>query len=721
MTARVDGAPGVASPEVRVRPPTNGRAGGRTRARRRVRRVDPWIEVPAVAAGTVVLGAFVLVLVRAQSAFWLPIDAAHSLSEADYLRGDGVITYSHPPAFPALVVAWDVLVGRYDAVLAALCTAVACFGAALYALTRRWFDPLVAATAALVGTLLPVVAEAIGWGGAPSMLGNAAALGALAATDAWCRAPAGRREKPVGWLVGLLLGVTMAAHPFSFVVGVFLCGGRVLAEVVRRRTVAVGGWGPTSIVGWLTVLTATAPFVLVSETYYTRVRQPGSTTIGWPELRPLTSLVSWSTREGLVFLLLTIAGFAVPVVTRVWSLRVVSSLLVVVVVGLPVVVHGDADYQSRALYFAPALVALVVALGFRPATDLVARLLSRSRRASELTLAVVTVAFVVLFGFDQRLATAVSYYERIDRADLSLLEDLGAGDGVVAASHAGHEYAVGMHWLVNGVARRPALSPSAPWYSTSPSEIRDGRAMQQLFSGQVGVEDGAVQVAAWGAGSTYGLTISVRVDDFYFPIAHLDPNRTELPVAVRDASATVTADTVTLTLSDPGVVGAVTITATLRDGVAALEAHMTDGSVGDWHLVFTPPRGLPWRPLRRSAHVVELDQAVRGRSLTTLLRTRPSGATGAPVVRAYGEGLPVDVDARRTTAVAFGFDVRGDVAAHDAVTSFDERALLERYGISQVVVWLDSGTRERFARPCFQVAGESDRLVVLDVGPDCGA
>lgn len=73
------------------------------------------------------------------------------------------LSFVHPPAFPALVVAADAVVPRYDAVLVAMAASLAAFGAACYCLYRQWCRRGAAAVGALVAVLLPIQAEIIGW------------------------------------------------------------------------------------------------------------------------------------------------------------------------------------------------------------------------------------------------------------------------------------------------------------------------------------------------------------------------------------------------------------------------------------------------------------------------------------------------------------------------------------------------------------------------------
>src|SRR5262249_3292206 len=50
-------------------------------------------------------------------------------------------------------------------------------------------------------------------------------------------------------------------------------------------------------------------------------------------------------------------------------------------------------------------------------------------------------------------------------------------------------------WYVEGLAGRRAAGPTDPALSTIAREVREGDAMQRLFAGEAGVENGALQLA----------------------------------------------------------------------------------------------------------------------------------------------------------------------------------------------------------------------------------
>ena len=432
------------------------------RVSRRARREQRVQERTTVLLAVPVIAACVFALVSATHSLWLPPDAAHALSEADALRGIDVLGYSHPPGFPAIVAVLLTVFGRFDAALVAVSLAVALFAVATYVLLRLWFSRPASAIAALCAAAFPLLAEAVSWGGGPTLLGNACAVAAIAAAERWCRST-DRRHDRLAPVVGVLLGLTVLAHPFSFAVAAFVCAGRVVGEVFRRRAVRWRTLGPNAVLGWFVVVTATVPFWALSWSYYGVVDPPGAISVGAPMISTLRSFLSWSTRESPVFLAVAIAALFLPLFVRQWSLRLVVGLLDTAILGYVLFMRGDPSYQSRAFYFLPVLVGVLVALCFDPTVALIARLTARRR---ELVAAVVGTALVlatVVFGFSERLQAAVPYYQRLQPGDVAVIEHLAGGKGTVATSFFGQSYGAPTSWMVNGLAQRAASSPIAPF------------------------------------------------------------------------------------------------------------------------------------------------------------------------------------------------------------------------------------------------------------------
>ena len=189
-----------------------------------------------VASGAVVLVAVMVSAVRGITGFWLPLDASRYVAEVEWLRGEReLLPGIHPPAFPGLAWLFELVLDRWTAVLFAMVTAYVAFVIALYVLLRQWHRPAVAVAASSVAAVTPVLAEMLGWGGGANMLGMAASLFALAATEAWVRT----RRRP--WLVGVATGAAIASHPLSGMIAVFFVGARggwclVSSLLDRRRT-----------------------------------------------------------------------------------------------------------------------------------------------------------------------------------------------------------------------------------------------------------------------------------------------------------------------------------------------------------------------------------------------------------------------------------------------------------------------------------------------------
>lgn len=703
---------GVRSDAGTTRPTVTTGSGSRAVGVHRWR--SPLAEIGGVVVAAAGLAAVVVVAVRRRTDLYLPLDAAHYLAEAEQLAGrTDVLSFGHPPAFSALVVAADAVGSRYDAVLVAMAVSLAVFGAACYWLFRQWCRPGPSAVGALVAALLPIQAEILGWGGGANLVGLGLAVAAMAATEAWVRS-----HRAWGWVVGLLVGATFAAHPFALAVALFVCGGRVVVDIAGRRRVDLRSWAPNGVLGWISVAIASIPGVLVSWTYYTGVQEPGTVSLGAPTLRSLSDLLAWVGRENVAFLAAQVAALALPLFLRRRPPFAMTALISAVVLFVTVLVRADASYQSRVMYLLPVLVGAGVAIFGPVASKWFAAASGWSPSITGVVASVALVAVVAQLGFVARLKVALEYYGRIGLDDLPALESLEGSDGVVAASWFGQSYAEPTNWFANGVSRRVSWAPIGPWLSTFEEERQAGAALQRFFAGQVGLDNGTVQVAATGTASgSYALQIGIHARDFVFPVALLDQARTRLPFPIVSASARLDGQTIVLALGG-GDGERAELRVTIDAATVTMEGSVDASDAGSWHLVFSPPPGLPWSTQLLGGGAARSRQFVSGVDLEATMTLTAAERPG--ISRAYGPGQPVDFDALQAQAVSWQWlsSSRG-LPAPGPTTTFDEVSIAGSWDLTDIVVWRNTGISDRFEGPCYRRLAGSDDLVVFHMTKGC--
>ncbi|HEY4376111.1 MAG TPA: hypothetical protein VGM93_03095, partial [Acidimicrobiales bacterium] len=438
-------------------------------------------------------------IAHATSVF-LPPDAAHALGEADVLLGHGVLKFTHPPAFAVFVAAGRGLFGPVDGVLAAYLAGLALLWLGIYALLRQWLPPLPAVVGTMTGMALPLVAELVGWGGGAQLLGLGFGVATLAAFERWARTGRG------GPLVGVGLGLTALSHPFALLALLACLAVRWLAELWPARGASDSRpsrpSGPATWRGGILAGITAAPFVLAGAAYYGGVSSPGAVSLALPSLHPFFDLMSWATRENRLLLIACLGSLGTALFARGRGAIAIAASLAGVIV-LPVIfVHAEAGYLTRSLYYLPVIVALGVAWAWEALATMVAAHLDRRPRLGVAVVAAVLLpAFVAIVGLGPRLRVAMPYYTAVNQPEVDAISALRGAKGDVATSWTGASVAAGegMSWYVSGLAGRHAYGPSGRWIGAQPDEQRDGIAMQQALSGEVGIDAGGLQLAGRGS------------------------------------------------------------------------------------------------------------------------------------------------------------------------------------------------------------------------------
>lgn len=729
-----------AADDPRSNPPLADRGQARS-ARRREFRWSRSAEVAASLAALVVVAGSLVRFIHGETPLWLPLDAAHFVAEAEWLRGSrDLLPGIHPPLFPTLVLVFETMVDSWSAVLYAMCLSYALYLLAIYALMRRWHDRNVAVASTAVAAMTPVLAELLGWGGGANLLGLATAVAALAAADRWATSSKG------GWLVGLMVGLSIATHPVAALMAVFFVGTRLGWEIVGRTRRRVwpkppgptddgvtiepqplrqtGRWfrrprGITSPVAWVMGTAAGLPFVLVSSYYYFGVQAPSQSKLGFPDLSVLSGLLGWAGREHQFIAAVNLVAVISPfLLFHRRSQPAALSVAALLILGTTVV-KGDPSYQSRFVYLLPVLVAIAIAEVGVPLVRRTAAMLRQSSPALPLAVTLVTVLLIAQTGFLVRLDAAVAYYGRVQQSDLAVLARSVTADGLAVSSHWATSTAEPTNWFVNAAASEPAWSPIGPWLSTSGEETVFGGKLQRFFAGQVGVENGQLQASIAGTDEGYySIRIAASFAGWYYPLAELDVARTRWPFAVVSAAAIVTDDEkLLLTLRGRRPVEVIELRIELRNNAVRMTAESQATEDNDWHVVFAPAGG-PWTASRVDSTEVSTLHLVAGtREMTSNLRIVGSGAPARATL--YGASDPLDFDVIGSERVQFLWTARAGYAAAGEVAVFDEHALADDVGATRVVVWRNTGLAERFITDCYTEIDRSDSVIVVDRVESC--
>jgi hypothetical protein len=697
-------------------------------------------EPAAVLVAALLISIAILALARGAAAVYLSPDGAHAVTDSWALIGQAPRTLIYLPAWPAVLLPFLLLgASPVIAVQAGLVVVLTALFVALYGLTR----PYVGARAAFVGAATGVgstpIGELLGWQGGATLVGLVAMACALAAFERWTRRRTGRHAL----FVGTIFALTMAAHPFLTAVAAGLLGLRWLVSL-RDGPRGVRGWGPGSLAG----LAVAAIPVLVAAAWlvghYLAIDAPAGSSLRLPDLAEPARLVAWITREGPALLalglVLTVAALAAPP-----AQRTIAAGIVAVFVIIPAGLSGDVSYQSRVVYLLPILLSIGAATLWEAADRAVilediaspARGLRERLRAP--AAAVLVAALVVLLGFPGRLDAAVPYYAALDGQDIDLLTSLGAGEGTIATSWTGNRYwdGMAMAWYASGLTNRPAIGPTDPAMSTRDFQRVGGAAAWQLFSGEAGVENGALQVAFGPPAWRSDPAIAGRIGGYYIPLVYLSDTVNQYA----PEGALAVGDPLAWTVASDGTATGVRTSAGRRTVEAAvsllgervlLRLARGPGDANEvWTIWVWPAYGLPWSEVEVDAEAREASFAPLGsvavRSPDTWLaadpRVRVVVAEPASITYAERESR-FGLQALAIT-VPGGSDLEATITvtglpAAGPVTRYDELSLIADHGISSALVWRDTGWTDRFlASPCFVPGPGSANIATFDVAPAC--
>ena len=681
---------------------------GSFRARFTSRTID-WAE-PLIAIALIT--ALVFTVVRTITEFWLPLDAAHFSAEADWLRGNREILLGiHPPIFPSLIVAVETFVDRWNAVLIAMSLSYACYVVAVFGLLRRWHDRPVAWLGAAAAAANPVLAEIIGWGGGANLLGFAALIAALSATERWIQSGKG------AIVVGVLIGVAGASHPLAGLLAVAVIALRLALAWPPARPGQYQSYGIRSVRGWALLVCGGVPFAVLSASYYLGVESPAQTSLGFPDLRVTLELLNWSGREHLVLFLINVSALVLPFFLKNRASRPVAMSIAICIILTTSMVKGDVSYQSRVIYLLPVLVGLAFAELAPPAARYIGERFSSRPTPSKIIAALVAVAAIAQIGFLVRLDAAVDFYQRIERSDAAVMEQMSEGEGSIASSHWSRSTAEPTNWLVSASSRRPAISPMGPWLSTDPTELAAALDMQKFFAGQIGVEDGVFQIAAAGTDDGYySLQIAIREEDWYHAAITLDAARSRLPFPIVKAEAKLVGDSVVLVLSGPDdEVDTVTVSAMIEERAVSITAKPDPNLEGDWHVVFNTSPGASWSPILQDSSSADFVLGVGGDTHDASISLETDVPARATI---YGTGLPIDFDFVDPSEATWTIDVDTRSVQASKVSTFTESDLIAEHELTSVIVWQNTTLAPRFRTDCFRNAANGDSIVVFDVMDD---
>ncbi|HEY4375836.1 MAG TPA: hypothetical protein VGM93_01710, partial [Acidimicrobiales bacterium] len=240
-------------------------------------------------------------------------------------------------------------------------------------------------------------------------------------------------------------------------------------------------------------------------------------------------------------------------------------------------------------------------------------------------------------------------------------------------------------------------------------EQRDGIAMQQAFSGEVGVDAGGLQLA--GRGSE--LAVQARVDGVYadFPFPTLAVGTGDPRAAATGRPAVLHRDQV------------------WTHGTGLLRGQVTGRRITIWRspaldraapVWIEAAPGIGWTIADQSTSTMTIDQVVGARRIRFTLRSSTAGGR-LTFVAAGTDGNP----AIRWTAPSGGaspaliIDAAG-VADTTRILPYRRQAIFDRYRVTSVVLFRSSGTLADFPAACFPRTARTPLLVIVHRNPSCG-
>jgi hypothetical protein len=591
----------------------------------------------------------------------------------------------------------------------AMVASLALLLAGLYWMLRQWFSHGPSLFSAAVAVLLPTTGELFGWGGGATLLGTAFLAFTLAAVERWIN-KGGRG----GFLVGALLGATAMTHPFPFAVAVLCLVTRWVLLVAERRRFSVG-WDALGARGLASVAVLAIPAILFARQYYFGP----SPALRAPHVIEAWDLLRWGfggswAAWGLAILAL------IGIVTCVQRAIVgYAACLSAIVIVLPAILDADVTYLNRIVYLLPFILAMGVAAMVAWARTLRVRSTPRPLHVRSLAAALLT--FVALSAYVPRLERAVQYYQWIDSVDVPAFEALRGGSGAVMTSWREADYGDGVatSWFVEGLSKRPAYGPGAPWLASVPSQYEAGLDMQRIFAGSAGIDNGALQVAGAPMGATADLTLSVQSEGFYYPLMLERTDAETFPTLPASGASGVTgSDSLSWTFLDASGTTVLSKRAWLDRNEAIVRYQMsgaTDHS--DWSLWFWPANGMDWTNVDTRAGSVEGSLSLNGEMLRFRMRVAGAIVTYHPYTPRL-QRQAIQIHARDHSSLEITIHVDPALVS-GAPRSFDEGTLIAKYDISNAIVLKNSELMGRFdTDPCYVQVNATRNLVVYKVNAE---
>lgn len=682
------------------------------------RYIRGWVELAILAAASAFVTFLTFSLILGSIDLYFTADAAHYVGDADALMGHGVREIRHPLLFPALLAVFQPLVGGIGAFQLSVGVSLFLLVVSLYLMFRQYLSPVPSLAGAMLGALTPPTAELLGWGGASTLLAIDLMLFALAFLEVWIR-NGGRW----GLAFGGFLGLVSLTHPFVFSVAVFLVLVRWGFHVLSRRSFD-SGWGPTGLRGVASSAGICAATLLVSVNYYLILKVPGQS--GAADFTLPWTLLTWSVRESFFLLFFLFLGLLLPLPRGAGNLLVVVSSVGLVFLAVPLVASWDVSYSSRVVYLLP----IIFGAGAGLLVDLVLadfRSLGTLRRLEAPTVAAILLSAAVVapfgLGYANRLGFALPYYQRVHSDDLPAFNFLREGTGRVAVSWPGAFQDEGSvdAWFVEGLSKRPALGPGAPWLSTLTTVGSAELDMQRLFAGSVGLENGIMQIAGGRTGSLEDPAVNVNVSGFYYPMVYLNSYANTYPIPVEEG-VNVTLAGNALVVRHNGTQGNAELIQESRLGPDGVNVNFS--IVGDvvtslpWDVWVWPAYFRQWQDVAPDGTGIRTLTFYRDASITAIILPMTAGT----VVRYYDAeprwGIQaIELRANGTGSFGFQISVKGGGSV-GPIHTFDEGDLLAQYGITDVLLWKDTGWEPRFRNSArFERVFETPRLLVYRTLP----
>lgn len=651
---------------------------------------------------------------------YYPADMGEYVADARGLLGTGVREVRHAPLFPTLVA---ILLGPLGPVASpqlSLGIAMFLLPVSLFLLLRQWLPNVPSLVGAPIGAFTPMIADLVGWGGGATLLGLDMMVLTIATMEAWLR-EGGKK----GFVVGAFAGLTVASHPFTAAVMVLVIAVRYSLHALTTRRVSAD-WSALGVRGILSFFALAVPLFLTSAGYYLSLRG-SSPVVSW-DFGRAAQVLGWGLRGDLaiLFFLLLAVALAVPV-----GKPVVASIVFPItafVVLTPALLSWDITYNLRVVYFLPLLASVGVALLLHLVLETIEdRKPPAAWMAVGVGVLIVVAPFAAVYGFGYTDWVTVdsAYYQRIHQADLPAFGYLATGEGTVATSWSRGSYDEGKvnGWYVEGLSNRPAIGPGAPWTWTLANVGESELDLQRFFSGEAGIEDGAIQASVSTTGHLADPAIQLSMGGFYYPLAYLNSLSNTYPVPVAPGVAPVLAGN-TITFAQPSASTNSSILERVElDQGRLLITYSLVGSgpgVGDWEIWIWPAYYVSWLITGESSTSLTSTVGYRTGSARITYLTSDAGATVT-----YYESHPVwgiqAIAVRRSQAPSVTLEIQvGGTDPAGAVRQYGERDIVSRFSITTILLWTNTGWMFRFDNEtCYQRAYETPNLVIYSVATAC--